>query len=64
MLEATRDLRVGDHKERIIWQDGLIKSTTALPLLFEYLKKTYNIDYLMTARLNQDALENIFSQIR
>lgn len=38
-------------------------TTRALPLLFEILQP-YNVRYILTNRLNQDVLENLFSVIR
>lgn len=32
--------------------------------LFEDLKREYDIKYLLTHRLNQDVLENFFSQVK
>ena len=32
--------------------------------LYDYLKKEYKTDYLLTGRLNQDALEGLFSKLR
>lgn len=39
-------------------------TTTALPRLYEFLKEKYDVKYILTHRLNQDLLENMFSQIR
>uniref|UniRef100_T1GKL7 Transposable element P transposase-like RNase H C-terminal domain-containing protein n=1 Tax=Megaselia scalaris TaxID=36166 RepID=T1GKL7_MEGSC len=33
-------------------------------LLLNYLKKKYNVEYILTSRLNQDYLENMFGMIR
>lgn len=37
---------------------------TSLQNLYEYLHEKYNLEYILTRRLNQDALENFFSQLR
>lgn len=46
------------------WQHGVTVTSTAVPLLYEDLRKEYGIKSIMTSRLNQDGLENIFSQLR
>lgn len=38
-------------------------TTNALPILLDNLKK-YDVRYILTFRLNQDLLENLFSQLR
>lgn len=43
---------------------GLSVTLTATLELFDYLKKTFDIKYLMTSRLNQDALERFFGLVR
>lgn len=46
------------------FQKGLLISIKSLQNLFQDLKEVYDISYLLTHKLNQDALENIFSQLR
>lgn len=43
---------------------GWILNINSLKLLWDDLHKNYNFSFLMTRRLNQDALENFFSVIR
>jgi len=45
------------------FQKGILISITSTKL-FEDLKQKYNIDYILTHRLNQDSLESFFSTIR
>ena len=40
------------------WQKGIIGCCNALPMLHESLCNQYDVSYILTARLNQDALEN------
>lgn len=47
-----------------VFQKGLIISITSLQLLFNFLKEKYNTSYIITHRLNQDILENFFSQVK
>ena len=35
------------------WQHGLVKVCTAIPLLFQDMKKKYGTKYLRTSKLNQ-----------
>lgn len=39
-------------------------SITALRGLYKSLQSEYCVQYILTARLNQDCLENFFSQLR
>ena len=45
-------------------QTGLIMSIRSLRLLYEELQKTWNVRYILTSRVNQDCVENLFSRIR
>ncbi|OXU21701.1 hypothetical protein TSAR_012429 [Trichomalopsis sarcophagae] len=69
MSEFIKDLRVGNHKNLIDCQKGILRNNASLKSLFTYLKNTYStenfeIEYLLTFRLNQDILENLFSYLR
>ena len=46
------------------FQTGILISVEALRGLFNALKDLFNVKFILTARLNQDPVENIFSQIR
>ena len=46
------------------FQHGIILSSLSLINLFKQLKKEFNIDYLLTRRINQDPLEHLFGVIR
>ena len=35
------------------WQHGLVKTCTAIPMLFEDMKAKYGTNYIRTAKLNQ-----------
>jgi len=47
-----------------IFQKGVIISSTSLKNLYEFLNQKYDLKYILTRRLNQDALESFFSQLR
>lgn len=46
-----------------IFQRGIIMSTKALQGLYIDMKEEYAVSYILTHRLNQDCLENFFSQV-
>jgi len=46
------------------FQKGILISIKSIKLLYEDLKQKYNIDYILTHRLNHDSLESFFSTIR
>jgi hypothetical protein len=47
-----------------VFQKGIIISCTSIQALYTKLVEKYNISYILTHRLNQDSLENLFSQLR
>jgi hypothetical protein len=63
-LETFRKIRIGSRKEGSYapFQKGWIM--TSLRELYADLSSEYGIQFLLTSRLNQDHLENFFSQIR
>ena len=46
------------------FQTGILISLEALNCLFNDLKARYKVKFILTSRLNQDPVENTFSQIR
>ena len=57
-------MRVRNKASLLPFQNGILVSTNALSLLYEELKNTYGISYLLTYRLNQDVLELFFGIMR
>ena len=52
-------------RKTLIWfQKGFLVSIRSLIDLYTILKKDYSVTYILTSRLNQDALEKFFSLIR
>lgn len=43
---------------------GILMSINSVKALRAEMKKKFNFNYLLTHRLNQDCLENMFSQMR
>lgn len=58
------NLRVGDRRSYAPFQKAWIMNIRSLRELFDDMHGRYNTNYILTARLNQDYLENLFSQIR
>ena len=62
--EVIGNIRVGNNKSRLPFQEGVIMGMNAISMLYEDLKEEYNLKYLLTRRINQDPLEGFFSIIR
>lgn len=63
------NFKVGNYKSLISFQKGYILNNDSLKELLLYLKQKYNsqeweIQYILTRRINQDVIENFFSYIR
>ncbi|KAK9754753.1 hypothetical protein QE152_g962 [Popillia japonica] len=64
-ISATMEqMIVGKHKSMISFQKGVVLSNRSLKELYKHCNKEYGVEYLLTRRLNQDVLENLFSYIR
>jgi hypothetical protein len=46
------------------FQKALVFSIKATKMLFDEMKNKFGINFIMTAKLNNDGLENLFSQIK
>lgn len=68
MDEFIKDLRLGNHTGLIEFQKGILRNNESLKSLFHYLKAKYSgyfkVDYILTRRLNQNILENLFFFLR
>jgi hypothetical protein len=58
--EVVSKMIVGNHKSLIPFQKGILLSNNSLTELYQYLHSEYNLEYILTYRLNQDILENFF----
>ena len=66
-IKSLRVLEKGTntpHKGLLPWQKGILIGINSLMPLFESLKQEFDITYLLTSRINQDALEQLFSILR
>lgn len=69
MMSFINETRIGKHKTLLPFQKGILVSIASLQQLLLYLQEQYStsdfpITYLITYRLNQDLLENLFSFLR
>ena len=61
----VRNLKVGDRTDLMDWQKNFLITCAALPKLFDELQELYpEVAYILTTRLLQDALENLFGRLR
>lgn len=63
MYSLMSNLRIIGHNSLLPFQRGIMISITSLKGLYDDLTRQ-NIEFILTSRLNQDALENMFSQVR
>lgn len=61
---TAKTMRCTGKNTMQIFQKGICVSTASVKCLFEDLKNEFDVKYLLTYRLNQDVLENFFSQVR
>ena len=65
MICLVRELKVGSQCAALKpWQKGMMLSTNTVIALHQELVKDGDYTFLLTCRLTQDCLENLFSQIR
>ena len=64
MCQAVSTMRSMKHKNLLPFQKGILIGSNALIALFNDMKQNFNIQYIRTSGLNQDACENLFSRLR
>ena len=69
VTKFMKKVKIGNHKTLLPFQKGFILNNMSIQQMLSYLKKTFNtddfvIEYILTTRLNQDCLENLFSYLR
>ncbi len=64
MKRAVYHMRVGKNKNMLPFQIGIVMSIESLRGLYRDFVNVYQGHYILTARLNQDCLEKVFSRIR
>lgn len=64
MIDTISNLHVRGRNNPLMFQKGIIISSKSLQKLFAMVKDKYNITFLLTSRLNQDVVENLFGYLR
>lgn len=69
MNSFIEEMRVGRRTSLLQFQKGILLCNRSLQEIFVYLQETYSsetftVQYILTSRLNQDVLENVFSYLR
>lgn len=69
MTQFSEEMRVGQKSSLLPFQKGILLSNKSLTEMSSYIQKqysseTFKIEYIITRRLNQDVLENLFSYPR
>ena len=69
MTNYIAKMRIGKHGSLIPCQKGVLLSNNSLKNLKIYLQETYStetmdLNYILTDRLNQDVIENVFGYLR
>lgn len=64
MTNLVKTIKFKDLQSAMFFQNGIIISNEALEGLFQYLKETFGVNFLITRRLSQDVLENFFGFVR
>lgn len=64
MIKTVSSMRVCGKTQLFPFQKGIIQSCQALGNLYEMVKKTWNVSYLLTYRITQDGIEHFFGKIR
>lgn len=64
MSNFIKNMLVIGKKSMLPFQKGILISNKSLTDLYSYLNKTFNTTYILTNKLNQDVLENLFSYVR
>lgn len=62
--QVAGSMRRKNKSSLLPFQTGILISTAAIQGLYNDLKEKFNIKFILTSRLNQDPVENTFSQIR
>lgn len=64
MMSTAKSLTVNGKTYLYPFQKGLIVSCQSVFQLYEMLQERYDINYIMTYRLNQDVLEHFFACLK
>lgn len=63
-MHTVQTMRCCTKTSMQVFQKGIVMSTKSIKNLLVDVRSRFGMTYLLTHRLNQDALENTFSQLR
>lgn len=69
MYSTIKDMKCYNKKKKLlnflqIFQKGILMSITSIKALFVEMHEKFDYQYILSHRLNQDCLENFYSQVR
>lgn len=63
MFNLISTMRCAHSSDLLPFQEGILVSINSTKLLFRDMVKDHEIKFLLTKKINQDALENFFGQV-
>lgn len=64
MFKMVETMRCAHSPDMLPFQDGILVSIKSTQLLFRDMVEMYGVSFLLTKKINQDALENFFGQVK
>jgi len=64
MDNFIKEMRVHGKRSLMQFQKGILLTNQSLRNLYQDMKENFGLTYILTRRLNQDVLENLFSFLR
>lgn len=64
VYDTICNMRCNTKRSLQVFQKGMLMSINSLKQLFSEMKNKFQITYIITNRLTQNSLENLFSQVR
>lgn len=63
MSDMISTMRCAHSPEMLPFQEGILVSIKSTKRLYQDMVETYGVTYILTKKINQDALENFFGQV-
>lgn len=64
MFSMVETMRCAHSPDMLPFQEGILVSIKSTQLLYRDMVETYGVTFLLTKKINQDALENFFGQVQ
>ena len=64
MIVKLRKVGAKDSAALLPFQNGIALACAGMKSFYSYMKENYPVSYVLTSRLNQDFIENLFSRLR